>query len=61
MTKTPTKIKPQNLDQFMDAMARVLGIPRKRLYKIMFQGTRPHPHPRRSAEYSERPTDLVAK
>ncbi len=61
MSNTLTKIEYRNLDQFMDVMARVLGIPRKRLYKIMFQGTVPHPRPRRSVGHSERSPDRVAK
>lgn len=37
MTKT-SAMRSQNLDHFLESMSRVLGIPRKRLDKILFQG-----------------------
>jgi len=37
MMKT-SRTESVNLDRFMEAMARVLGITRKKLDKLMFQG-----------------------
>lgn len=37
MTKTAS-VDVENFDRFMRAMARTLGVSRKRLDKIMFQG-----------------------
>jgi hypothetical protein len=45
MMKT-SRTESVNLDRFMETMARVLGIPRKKLDKLMFQG-QAHPTFRR--------------
>jgi hypothetical protein len=40
MTKT-SAIQTENLDRFLQTMSRVLGVSRRRIDKIMFQGQTP--------------------
>jgi hypothetical protein len=63
MVKTsPTEV--DNRDHFMQAMARVLGITRRKINKIMFQGQQ-SPYPSGSRRSSVRdngsPSKFVAK
>jgi hypothetical protein len=62
MSKT-ARIELENLDRFMGAMARVLGIPRKRLDKFMFQGQTTPSFQKRSTgrRSSSRPSNLPVK
>lgn len=61
MTKT-SRIESRNLNRFMEAMARVLGIPRKRVEKFMFQGqTIPNSKNRAPVRGRSRSSSLAAK
>ncbi len=62
MTKT-SRIESVNLDRFMETMARVLGIPRKKLDKLMFEGQpRPSFKSRSTARRgTNRPSSLAVK
>jgi hypothetical protein len=57
-----SQIESKKLDDFMRTMARVLGIPRRRLYKLMFQGQEPPSLQVRSkVRRSSRSTTLSSK
>jgi len=61
MTKT-SPIGLENFDRFMEAMARLLGISRKKLDRIMFQGKRtPHSQQHESVPRSRTSSNLAIK
>lgn len=60
MTKR-SRFELKKLDHFMGTMARVLGIPRKRLDKFMFQGQTPPDFRARSTVRRSRSTSLAGK
>ena len=62
MIKT-SRIQLDNFDHFMAAMARVLGIPRKKLEKFMFLEQVQHPRPRSTGQQrsANRPSSLAVK
>ena len=60
MTK-PTSTSSASFDQFLDAMARVLGIKKKRLSKLLFQGQEPRFEQRPPDCRSSHSSDLVVK
>ena len=53
MARTATS-KSESLDRFMQAMARVFGIPRKKLEKVMFPGMQRPVRSRRATAYRKR-------